>query len=374
MQSESALRLVWIYPDLLSTYGDQGNVLVLEQRARRRGIPTSRSIHVRSADPVPESGDIYLIGGGEDRPQILAAERLRRDGGLARARSRAARHCSRSARATRSWARVFGGEEGQPVAGIGLLDISSGRGQARAVGELVAEADPALGLPDADRVREPHGGDQARPRACGRCRGRSPASATATAPRAATRAASSAPTCTAPRSPATRPWPTCCSAGSPARSPPSTTAGTTACARSGWPPSSRVVFRGPRRPVADGARWSGSVDQCLGAFGEGLFDEGGRAGDADAVDQVVDRDLASGRALGAQRNPSPREHRVEQVAERGGVRQGRDPWPVPGGRTTPTRRSARGRRDPARQRRRGDGESLVAALGVVRARSHLDYQ
>ncbi|MEV4185464.1 glutamine amidotransferase, partial [Streptosporangium canum] len=81
MQSDSALRLVWIYPDLLSTYGDQGNVLVLEQRAQRRGIPVE-TVHVRSADPVPEGGDIYLIGGGEDRPQILAAERLRRDGGL----------------------------------------------------------------------------------------------------------------------------------------------------------------------------------------------------------------------------------------------------------------------------------------------------
>ena len=29
--SESSLRVVWIYPDLLSTYGDQGNALVVEQ-------------------------------------------------------------------------------------------------------------------------------------------------------------------------------------------------------------------------------------------------------------------------------------------------------------------------------------------------------
>ena len=85
---------------------------------------------MRSADPVPEGGDIYLIGGGEDRPQILAAERLRRDGGLQRAIDRGAARCWRSARATRSWASVFGGEEGQPVPGIGLIDIESGRGQA----------------------------------------------------------------------------------------------------------------------------------------------------------------------------------------------------------------------------------------------------
>lgn len=82
--SDNSLRLVWVYPDLLSTYGDQGNALVVERRARQRGLDVTR-IDVRSDQPVPTSGDIYLIGGGEDRPQRLAAERLHRDGGLSRA-------------------------------------------------------------------------------------------------------------------------------------------------------------------------------------------------------------------------------------------------------------------------------------------------
>lgn len=145
MQSDSALRLVWIYPDLLSTYGDQGNVLILEQRAQRRGIPVE-TVHVRSADPVPEGGDIYLIGGGEDRPQILAAERLRRDGGLHRAIGRGAALLAVCA-GYQIMGTTFGGEEGQPVDGIGLIDIASGRGEGRAVGELAGETDPALGLP-----------------------------------------------------------------------------------------------------------------------------------------------------------------------------------------------------------------------------------
>lgn len=76
--SDNSLRVVWVYPDLLSTYGDQGNVLVVERRARQRGLDVAR-LDVRSDQPIPTSGDIYLIGGGEDRPQRLAAERLRRD-------------------------------------------------------------------------------------------------------------------------------------------------------------------------------------------------------------------------------------------------------------------------------------------------------
>ncbi|WP_061295147.1 type 1 glutamine amidotransferase [Herbidospora cretacea] len=142
---QSSLRIVWIYPDLLSTYGDQGNVLVLEQRARSRGLPVE-TVHVRSSDPVPEQGDIYLIGGGEDRPQILGAERLRRDGGLQRAIQRGASLLAVCA-GYQIMGSVFGGEEGQPVPGIGLLDISSGRGERRSVGELAAEVDPSLGLP-----------------------------------------------------------------------------------------------------------------------------------------------------------------------------------------------------------------------------------
>ncbi|WP_066368736.1 type 1 glutamine amidotransferase [Herbidospora mongoliensis] len=142
---QSSLRIVWIYPDLLSTYGDQGNVLVLEQRARSRGIPVE-IVHVRSSDPVPDQGDIYLIGGGEDRPQILGAERLRRDGGLHRAIQRGASLLAVCA-GYQIMGSVFGGEEGQPVPGIGLLDISSSRGERRSVGELAAEVDPSLGLP-----------------------------------------------------------------------------------------------------------------------------------------------------------------------------------------------------------------------------------
>jgi lipid II isoglutaminyl synthase (glutamine-hydrolysing) len=91
------LRLVWIYPDLLSTYGDRGNVLVLERRARLRGIPVE-VIEVNSDQQVPTDGDIYLMGGGEDLPQTLATRRLLAD--CTRPPS-AAPWCSPSAPATR---------------------------------------------------------------------------------------------------------------------------------------------------------------------------------------------------------------------------------------------------------------------------------
>jgi CobQ-like glutamine amidotransferase family enzyme len=116
-----ALRLVWVYPDLLSTYGDRGNVLVLERRARLRGVPVE-IVEVNSDQPVPRDGDIYLMGGGEDLPQTLAARRLLADGGLHAAADNGA------------------------VVGLGLLDIRSGRGERRSVGEIIADVDPDLNV------------------------------------------------------------------------------------------------------------------------------------------------------------------------------------------------------------------------------------
>ena len=141
----STLRLVWVYPDLLSTYGDRGNLLILQRRARLRGLEAEQ-ILVNADRPVPRQGDIYLLGGGEDLPQILAARRLRGDGGLRAAAERGAVIFAVCA-GYQLLGTEFGGEEGQPVAGLEILDIRSGRGERRGVGEILADVDPALGLP-----------------------------------------------------------------------------------------------------------------------------------------------------------------------------------------------------------------------------------
>ncbi|MGH3157359.1 MAG: type 1 glutamine amidotransferase [Streptosporangiaceae bacterium] len=161
----SSLRLVWVYPDLLSTYGDRGNLLILERRAQLRDIQTESS-YVNSNQPVPRQADIYLLGGGEDLPQILAARRLRADGGLAAAAGAGAAVLAVCAGYQLVGAE-FAGEEGQPVPGLEILDIRSGRGERRAVGEILADVDPALGLPRLTGFENHQGvtklGPQARP-------------------------------------------------------------------------------------------------------------------------------------------------------------------------------------------------------------------
>ncbi|HEX3959110.1 MAG TPA: glutamine amidotransferase [Trebonia sp.] len=139
------LRLIWIYPDLLSTYGDRGNLLVLERRARLRGMPVD-VVEVNSDQRVPADGDIYLMGGGEDLPQTLATRRLVADGGLHEAVRRGAVLFAVCA-GYQMLGMEFGGADGQPLEGLGLLDIRSGRGERRGVGEILADMDPALSVP-----------------------------------------------------------------------------------------------------------------------------------------------------------------------------------------------------------------------------------
>ena len=73
----TVLTIAHLYPELLGTYGDGGNALVLSSRARRRGV----SVEVQEVsldDPLPDA-DIYLLGGGEDGPQRQATYALAKD-------------------------------------------------------------------------------------------------------------------------------------------------------------------------------------------------------------------------------------------------------------------------------------------------------
>ena len=89
------------------------------------------AVEVNSDQPVPRQGDIYLIGGGEDLPQILAARRLRADGGLQRGRRGGAVVFAVCA-GYQLLGTEFGGVGGRAGAGLDILDISSGAASAAA--------------------------------------------------------------------------------------------------------------------------------------------------------------------------------------------------------------------------------------------------
>lgn len=153
---ESALRVILLYPDLLGTYGDGGNAVILAQRLRWRG-QAAEVVTIRSADPVPDSGDLYVVGGGEDLPQALGARQLGRPGPLHRAVDAGAAVFAVCA-GLQILGTSFVGPDGVETDGLGLVDARTRRGSGpRAVGELVVEPGWSHGLPTLSGY-ENHGG------------------------------------------------------------------------------------------------------------------------------------------------------------------------------------------------------------------------
>ncbi len=133
-----ALTIVVVYPDLLGTYGDGGNGLVLARRASWRGID-AQLIPADSGRPLPEA-DLYCLGGGEDGPQVRAATSLGSDGALERGVERGAVVLGVCA-GFQLLGRSFPDSDDRPHPGLGLLDVTTRKGHGtRAVGELLATA------------------------------------------------------------------------------------------------------------------------------------------------------------------------------------------------------------------------------------------
>jgi lipid II isoglutaminyl synthase (glutamine-hydrolysing) len=141
----SALRVVVVHPDLLGTYGDGGNGRVLAARAAWRGT-AAELLLAFSGRALPGSGDLYLLGGGEDGPELQAAGKLR-ESPLGRAVAMGGVVLGVCA-GYQLLGERFPDASGAARAGLGLLDVSTVKGSGRrAVGELLAEplASPLFG-------------------------------------------------------------------------------------------------------------------------------------------------------------------------------------------------------------------------------------
>lgn len=131
----STLTIGLILPDVLGTYGDDGNALVLKRRAQMRGLDVEVK-RITLDDAVPSGLDIYCLGGGEDTAQILAVEHLAKDGGLAVAAS-----AGRPIFAVCAGMQVLGDSfraAGRIVDGLGLIDATTVSLQKRAIGEVLS--------------------------------------------------------------------------------------------------------------------------------------------------------------------------------------------------------------------------------------------
>lgn len=138
--SGGTVRIAVLLPDLLGTYGDGGNAVVLEQRSRWRGINSETITVLSSSTAVPEQCDLYLIGGGEDIAQHAAVRFLSQSAGLLRAAERGAPVLGVCG-GLQVLGRDFTTGDGVRHEGLGLIDATTQPGDARAIGEISIDSE-----------------------------------------------------------------------------------------------------------------------------------------------------------------------------------------------------------------------------------------
>ncbi|GFG53951.1 glutamine amidotransferase [Mycolicibacterium agri] len=138
---ESAVRIGLVLPDVMGTYGDGGNSVVLRERLRLRGID-AEVVNITLDDPVPSTLDLYTLGGAEDYAQRLATRHLTRYPGLQEAAAKGAPVLAICA-AIQVLGHWYETSAGERVDGVGLLDLTTSPQPRRTIGEVVSE--PLLG-------------------------------------------------------------------------------------------------------------------------------------------------------------------------------------------------------------------------------------
>jgi CobQ-like glutamine amidotransferase family enzyme len=157
--AERTLRVCALYPDLMNIYADRGNLLLLEQRCRWRGI--GFELHGAGLDDAvdPDAHDLFYLGGGQDRDQALCAQDLatvKRDALHAAAGRGAVLFAVCGGYQLLGHAYELGDER---LPGIGLVDLDTVRADGpRLIGNVAIEVELEPGDPRVLAGFENHGG------------------------------------------------------------------------------------------------------------------------------------------------------------------------------------------------------------------------
>lgn len=134
------LVIAWLYGTKMNIYGDRGNVIALERRARWRGLEPE-IVEVGIGDPIPGDADIFFFGGGQDQEQVAVSRDLRGPKG---ATLKAALEDGVAMLSVCGGYQLLGHEyrphASDALPGIGFFDVVSTAGPERFIGNVVVDS------------------------------------------------------------------------------------------------------------------------------------------------------------------------------------------------------------------------------------------
>ncbi len=133
------LRIAHLYPDLMSIYGDRGNVLALTRRAGWRGIEAEVRPYTAGMTFDPEWPDLLFFGGGQDVGQdIVGADLVGRNGDAVRRMIDGGAAALTICGGYQLFGTEYLPEHAPAIPGLGVIDARTRAGRKRFVGNLVA--------------------------------------------------------------------------------------------------------------------------------------------------------------------------------------------------------------------------------------------
>ncbi len=138
------ITIGWLYPDLMSTYGDRGNIMCLTKRCQWRGL------EVKVARVTPETRnssiaecDIIMGGGAQDRQQGIVVEDLLKRKKELTAMFRDGKVGLFVCGSPQLLGHYYETADKKKLSGLGIFDMvtHSGFGKPRLIGNLVAKTD-----------------------------------------------------------------------------------------------------------------------------------------------------------------------------------------------------------------------------------------
>jgi lipid II isoglutaminyl synthase (glutamine-hydrolysing) len=136
------IRVGHLYPDYLNIYADRGNIAVFSRRAAWRGYELDVTAIGMNDEIVPGAHDLYYIGGGQDREQLLVAANFS-------AKAEPLKEAVLAGGAAllavcggyQLLGRGYRGFHGEDMPGVGLLPLETVAGEGRMIGDVLLECE-----------------------------------------------------------------------------------------------------------------------------------------------------------------------------------------------------------------------------------------
>lgn len=133
------IKIVHLYPELMSIYGDLGNIICLQKRAFWRGIDCSVT-NVNIGDKLPDEFDLLFMGGGQDTGQNLVAADLQSKASQIQSAIEDNLPALTICGGYQLFGKYFKTAGGDKIQGIGVFDLKTTASNERMIGNIVANS------------------------------------------------------------------------------------------------------------------------------------------------------------------------------------------------------------------------------------------